>query len=307
MRTIFMLLTIFILLTLACDLSVNIVPTDEVPTVEFTPVPVIDPPTQTPESLDSPTPVVDATSLPTETLPANDGVQVFYRPLSLVLPMGLASGISAEQFSRNEGSEVAPWDVTPGHIQINLEGYLLQGKFHQPKIYVYPATSYAEMYTGAFESVRRLDNILYSPDAPNLSEPLPAVPFFIAQQVFASNIQAISFLDGGGVRFLTEYAQYPASVNNHDLFYNFQGLTRDGNYYIIAILPITAPVLAETSDGGAVIPPGGVPYPDITSPNPDIQNYYASVSDLLDSLPPDAFSPTLSKLDALIQSIQVIP
>ncbi|HEX9387675.1 MAG TPA: hypothetical protein VF918_15235, partial [Anaerolineales bacterium] len=64
----------------------------------------------------------------------------------------------------------------------------------------------------------------------------------------------ISFQNGQGVRFLTEYAQYAASANNHDLFYHFQGLTRDGAYYIIAILPITVPVLAETSDGGAVLP-----------------------------------------------------
>jgi hypothetical protein len=62
------------------------------------------------------------------------------------------------------------------------------------------------------------------------------VPFFNAAQVFASNIKVISFQNGKGVRFLTEYAQHAASANNHNLFYYFQGLTGDGAYYIIAIL-----------------------------------------------------------------------
>jgi hypothetical protein len=148
---------------------------------------------------------------------------------------------------------------------------------------------------------------LYSPDAPNLNEPLPAVPFFNAAPVFASNVQAISFQGGGGVRFLTEYAQYPAPVNNHDLFYHFQGLSRDGAYYIIAIFPITTPVLAETSDAGAVIPPGGVAYPDTAGSNPDFQNYYASVTNLLNAASLDAFTPALGQLDALIQSMLIAP
>ena len=71
------------------------------------------------------------------------------------------------------------------------------------------------------------------------------------------------------MRFLTEYAQYTAPVNNHELFYHFQGVTRDGAYYIIAIFPITVPVLAETSDAAAALPPGGIAYPDITDPNAD--------------------------------------
>ncbi len=248
-------------------------------------------------------PTVAPTALP----PSFEGAPVFFGPLSLVLPSGLASGISGSQFPRNEGQDLPYWEVTPGHTVLKLEGYLLQGKSHQPQIYVYPAQAYAEMVPGAFESIHRLDNILYGPDAPISVEQLPAVPFFNAQQTFASNIQKISFQNGGGVRFLTEYAQYPASVNNQDLFYHFQGVTRDGAYYIIAILPISSPALAETSDGGAVLPTGGVPYPDITSPNPDMPGYYNAVTALLNAKSPDAFAPALNQLDALIQSMQIKP
>jgi hypothetical protein len=228
-----------------------------------------------------------------------------FGPLSLVLPPGLASGINGNQVPRNEGQDLPYWEVTPGHTVLKLEGYPLQGKFHQPQIYIYPAQAYAEMVPGAFESIHRLDNILYGPAAPIDVQQLPAVPFFNAQQVFASNVQKISFQNGGGVRFLTEYAQYPDSVNNQDLFYHFQGVTRDGAYYIIAILPISNPALAETSDGGAVLPTGGIPYPDITTPNPDMAGYYSAITKLLNGQSPEAFAPTINQLDSLIQSMRI--
>jgi hypothetical protein len=244
---------------------------------------------------------------PTVSEPSAHEATVSFGPLSLVLPSGLASGISGDQFPRNDGQDLPYWEVTPGHTVLKLEGYPLQGKFHQPQIFIYPAQAYAEMVPGAFESIHRLDNILYGPSAPISVEQLPAVPFFNAQQVFASNVQQVSFQNGGGVRFVTEYAQYPASANNHDLFYHFQGVSRDGAYYIIAILPISLPVLAETSDAGAALPPGGVPYPDITAPNPDMAGYNSAVTNLLNAQSPEAFAPTINQLDSLIQSMQVAP
>jgi hypothetical protein len=183
--------------------------------------------------------------------------------------------------------------------------YVLQGKSNQPQIYVYPALEYAELVPTAFESIHRLDNILYAPNAPISADQLPPVPFFNARQVFASNVQVISFQNGRGVRFLAEYAQYPVSANNTDLFYQFQGLTNDGAYYVVAILPLTAPALAETSDGGAALPAGGIPYPYFADPNADMTGYYAAVTTLLNATPPDAFYPTIGQLDSLVQSMQI--
>ncbi len=278
-----------------------------VPAATVVPTSVAKTPTEIPSSATS----IPATAVPSATAatlqPSSNGKAVFFGPLSLVLPPGLASGISGNQSPRSEGQDLPYWEVTPGHTVLKLEGYPLQGKFHQPQIYVYPAQAYAKMVPGALESIRRLDNILHSPNAPIGVEQLPAVPFFNAQQVFASNVQKISFQNGGGVRFLTEYAQYPASVNNQDLFYHFQGVTSDGAYYVIAILPISNPALAETSDSGAVVPAGGVPYPDIAAPNPDMPGYYNAVTNLLNAQSPEAFAPAISQLDSLIQSMRITP
>ncbi|MEJ2599432.1 MAG: hypothetical protein P8Z00_13940 [Anaerolineales bacterium] len=296
MKQIYLFLTsLFVLSLAACGSPVTVVEPTAIPATEI-------PASATP----LPATPIPSTEVPAATPSNLEAASVTYGPLSFILPAELGSGITGSQLPPAEGEGVAPWDVTPGHTQITLEGYPLQEKFHQPQIFVYPATAYAELFPGAFESIHRLDNILYDPAGINLDQPLPFVPFFNAAQIFASNVQAVSFQGGGGVRFVTEYAQATVTVNNHDLFYNFQGLSRDGTYYIIAIFPITAPNLAETNDLSAPVPPGGVTFPDINSANPDIQGYYAAITDLLNGTDPKAFSPTLGQLDALIQSMQIV-
>ena len=301
-KKLLLFVSLLIIVTMACDLNVYITPpTNTDPAPAKTTIPVTDDPTHVPASATA----IVATS--TSPLPSSDGVPVFFGPMSFVLPTGLASGISGSQIPRADGPDLPYWELSPGHSVLKLDGYLLQGKFHQAQIYIYPASGYAELVPGAFESMHRLRNVLNGSVSSLNAEQLPAVPFFNAAQVFASNIQTISFQNGTGVRFLTEYAQYAAPVNNHELIYHFQGFTSDGEYYIIAVLPITVPVLADTSDAGAVLPSGGIAYPDITSSNPDFQGYYASVTDLLNAASPDAFSPTIGQLDALIRSIQIMP
>ncbi len=285
-KKIFMFLSAFIVVTLACDMSVSLAP-----------------------STNTAVPQPGDTTIPSETpispLPPTTGVQVSHRPLSLVLPTGLASGVSGTDFPRVEGEDHPYWELTPGHTVVKLEGYFLQGKFHQPQIYVYPAMAYVEMFPGAFESMHRLRNVM-NPVAPITADQLPAVPFFNAAQLFASNVQAIPFQNGSGIRFLTQYDQYPAPINNNELFYHFQGFTNDAEYYIVAVLPMTAPVLAETADAGATLPAGGIQYP--ADPNPEaIQKYYEDAANLLSATPNESFTPAIGQLDALIQSIQVTP
>jgi hypothetical protein len=120
--------------------------------------------------------------------------------------------------------------------------------------------------------------------------------------MIAANIQMISFQSGKGIRALTEYAQYYAPINNNELIYQFIGLTTDEKYYIIAILPISAPFLAENEKPDAPVPTEGVPIPTDVGPN---DAYYASITEKLVALPPESFTPSLNTLDLLIQSILV--
>lgn len=292
----FSLLALFFLVTAACDLSVSLGPASQ-------PTPLQAHPTIPPT--EGPLPTLAASATPQTSF---SGVEVSTGPLHIVIPPGIANGARGNQLPRAEGETVSPWEVTPGHTQLSLEGYVLQGRTQAPRILVYPAQAYAEMYPAAFESMHRLDTIILGDPNQSLNHgELPAIPFFNTQQAFVSHAQSIAFQNGRGVRFLTEYAQYAISANNHDLFYHFQGLTSDGTYYIVAILPIRAPVLAETSDAGAPLPTGGVPYPYFADPQADMPGYYASVTDVLNATPAELFSPSIGQLDLLIQSMRITP
>ena len=108
------------------------------------------------------------------------------------------------------------------------------------------------------------------------------------------------FASGSGIRYLTEYAQYYAPVNNTDLFYTYQGLTGDGKYWISAILPINNPILPAD----AVNPPGGMSWEEFTA---NYQTYMADMINQLNSQTSESYSPNLAALDALVASITIQP
>ncbi len=236
--------------------------------------------------------------------PAFSGTPLQFANLSLTIPPGLAVGGSGVQIPPASGDNVEPWGVTPGHNELTLTGYALPDRFHEPKIYVYPAQGFAALNNGAADNILRLQTILANPNAPLSEDKIPFVPFFNAGAVFTAQTKVIPFQDGLGVRMLTQYAQAVTNVNNHEMFYHFQGLTKDGQTYIIVILPASAPFLAENWE--APVPPDGIPFPGYQDPNADFEAYYQQVITRLDSTPPDTFNPPLTTLDALVESLDIV-
>ncbi len=237
----------------------------------------------------------------TEATTQAGGTPVSFERVSFVVPNEVGTGATTEKMTAVESNTDAPWDVAPTHSRFTLSGYPLQEKFHEPRIFVYPAGEYAGVNPTAAEQIDRLRKALMG--ATLLAETLPTVPFFNAAPLIAAQIKIIPFQNGGGaVRSLTQYAQYAAPINNNELFYHFQGLSGDGNYYVVGILPVTAAILPEDENPEASVPEGGVPIPTAVGPN-DV--YYFSVIEKLNSLSPDAFTPSLSALDALVQSLVI--
>ena len=247
----------------------------------------------------TPTPVLPTgTPIVTPAATVVEGNLVTINNVSLTIPEALANDPGLEMVSAT--TDGAPWELVPDHIKITLTGYSLEGKFHQPQIFVYPAEEYARINPIAAEQIDRLKKILAG--SPPLKETLPRVPFFNAEMQIAANVQTITFQSGSGVRHLTQYSQYLAPINNHELIYQFAGLTTDEQYFILAILPITAPVLAEDEKPDAPVPSEGVPIPTDVGPN---EAYYALITEKLVSLDADSYTPSLNTLDALIQSILI--
>jgi hypothetical protein len=256
----------------------------------------------------APSPTVNAEppAIPTESsLP---GTEVSFDRLSLVIPTGIAAGGSGTIMPEAKGDDVAPWDVAPAHIQFTLDGYAMKDKLYQPQLYVYPAQAYAQLQERgtAAQSLDRLNALLAQSAMINVKE-LPQVPFFNVTQVLAAQVKVIPFQQGRGVRMVTEYAGGRAIINNHELIYHFEGLTDDGQYYVVAILPVTAPGLPEDGQPGGEVPQGGVAVPDFTDLNANWMGYFGEARQMLQDLEPGAYTPNLEQLDALIGSLTIAP
>ena len=257
-----------------------------------------------PTMVASPTARVEPSPVPREV--SFTGTAVSFDKLSMVIPTGLATGGSGALIPEAKGDNVAPWDVAPEHIQFKLDSYVLEDKFFEPQIYVYPAQAYAELQErgSAAQSLERLRAVLAQSSMVNVKE-LPSVPFFSVSQALAAQVKVIPFQRGRGVRMVTEYAMGRAIINNHELIYHFEGLTDDGQSYVIVILPVTAPGLPEGGQPGGVVPPGGVPVPDFNDVNADWMGYYGDARQMLQDLDLDAYNPHLNQLDALIGSLSI--
>src|SRR5258706_14111 len=132
------------------------------------------------------------------------------------------------------------------------------------------------------------------PATPTIT-PFPGIPvsYTKAAQLFASNRKVIHFRNGQGVRYITEFAQYPAPINNHDVFYYFSGLTDNKKFYIMIILPINTNQLPENAQ-------------TVKTQPSDMQQYYLNITTLLNNTQADAFIPNIDLLDTLISSINII-
>jgi hypothetical protein len=241
-----------------------------------------------------------STLVSTEAPVEGSEIPVSFEYASFIVPNGLAAGAEPEVVPAVGEDSGSPWEAAPAHLRFMLTGYQLQDKFHEPEIFIYPADEFAQANSNAAEQIDRVRRILTG--LPPMPETLPHVPFFNAGPLIAANIKIIPFQNGSGVRALTQYAQYSAPINNREIFYHFQGLTSDNKYYVIAILPITAPMLPEDEKADATVPEGGVPIPTDMGPS---DTYYVSVIEKLNSLAPAAYQPSLNALDALIESLLV--
>lgn len=226
--------------------------------------------------------------------------------LSVVIPPQLGTGLEAKVIEAVPSSEGMPWwEIAPAYHQYLIQGYVWQNAFHKPAIYVYPADEYAQVNEDVANRINALKEIVNAP-SPLLPETLPFLPTFNAAQVFYAKPQAVSFQNGSGIRYITQYGQAPLPINNSEVFYTFQGLTSDGKYYVSAVLPIQHPLLVADATQDAVTPAGGVPF----EWNPDtfefVEGYLDSITVVLNTADPNSFNPTLPLLDQMIGSIQVV-
>ena len=277
------------LVLLSCNLSAPSQPTVAPSVITVNAVPQ---PTETPPPPASPTVPPPPTESPTPALPFIEyqGVRFSYAPM-------LAANVSVETVPASPDSNDAPyWDRFPEHLKFTLNGYLLANTFHEPHIWVYPVQELQQKSEGGAIAFMELHQLLA--DHPQAPESLPMMPIFNAAQLLRAQVGYLRFGNGEGVRYLTEYAQYTAPINNKDLFYTFQGLTDDERYYVAAVLPIHHPNLptdAETFMQGR----DWGQFSDVYQP------YLEEMTRQLNGFDANSFSPSLSQLDDIFRSLTI--
>jgi hypothetical protein len=205
---------------------------------------------------------------------------------------GVAQRFTSQVVAAVPVSADAPWwQVMPQYTLLTLEGYPISNRV-TPQIYIYPVKDLGVNQT-AQQAAQDLQVLLQSRQT---GETLPCLPLLGDVQMMHAQVQYLDFQNGKGVRFLTQYANGIVPINNHELFYAYQGLTDDGLYYVAVVLAVNLPGLP--ADATAM---DGLP----TDFMANYLQYKADTVGMLDQQPASAYSPDLSTLDAMMQSMVI--
>ena len=186
----------------------------------------------------------------------------------------------------------------PQYTQVILTTYQT-GSSVSPEIDVFSVQSYNEDFPP--DGISKFQSDLQALiDGGTPGDSLPFLNPDESAQIIHAQYQVLHGPSGSGIRYLTESAQNYAVIDNHDLFYTYQGLTSDDKYAITAILPVSNPILPNHGDTY----PGGETFQQFSDA---FTTYIADTKAQLDAQAPTSYSPSLGLLDALIQSIHIQP
>jgi hypothetical protein len=135
---------------------------------------------------------------------------------------------------------------------------------------------------------------------PLTDEPaLPFLPWINAKQSFCAQPQIIDFSGGKGIRYLSYYSQGLNPVLDKQVFYTFQGLTEDGQFYVSALFPVQTGIFPAEPSLCSVCG-------DLNS-DPSVEMTTLLITQLteLNAQAADRFTPSLAMLDELVRSIRI--
>lgn len=167
----------------------------------------------------------------------------------------------------------------------------------EPQLLIYPIADLTALHPTTAEIITQLQTLLTSRETA-VSAPLPMIPPFPAVEMFHSQLTYLEFQNGSGIRFLTQYAQGLMPVTNETLFYTFQGLTTDGNFYVAAFFPVFSPLLPPTNADVDT---------QLLETADAYTTYLNGIVELLNGLNSSDFQPDIALYDQTLQSLLVAP
>jgi putative hemolysin len=189
--------------------------------------------------------------------------------------------------------------ASPAAIRFLLDGATAPDYLdpHLTQVLVYKADEWAQLDPSIAQNITALKTLLAAKPS-TIAGSIPVLPPIPAAQVFHVKPQYLNFKNGTGVGFITYYAQDVSPVMASGLFYTFQGLTNDGQYYVAVFGPAMTALLP--TDPTAAM--GGQSYDEWAK---NYETYLADLVAQLNGLLPAAYTPDLTLIDELVKSIEV--
>jgi len=244
----------------------------------------------------------------------------FGREISLAYDTSLASGVETRLISEVPISDQVMYaESHPAYAQFHFTGYqdgrsyqlpLLPVENNIAQVMIFRIADFPGYGNNVLEGfpnqLQTLKAMLESGVNPTVcAQPLqgdsglPFLPWVNSQQSLCSQPQIIDFHGGKGIRYLTYNSQDPSPVLDQRIFYTFQGLTEDGQFYVSVVFPV------ETG----IFPTEPPPCPKCGQPDynpfPEWQALLQEQLVRLNAQPAEQFNPSLGVLDELIQTIEI--
>lgn len=232
------------------------------------------------------------------------GVSFSYNPqiFSEVEPEDVVDEVPLER------EEDKPGENFPKHISFKLK---IAKQNREATVKIISIDDYRRMYSVSHHYTKIFDeNIKDSQKALKdekfrVKGEVPFIPFYDAHQTITARVKHLSFENGNGIFFLTQYNQDSANpVNNDELTYFYQGISADGKKYVLAEYPASAAFLPKDNQADE-FEGYKIPYPLSDSDVKNYKEYVAKITKRLENLSPDEFEPNLKAFEEIIRSLKI--
>lgn len=214
-----------------------------------------------------------------------------------------------------ENADYKPDGVRPRHVSLKFTGDYaedIQPDSYLNEINVYPVDEFRQAFAVRKDLMESFDDEIktlrkiISQDSPQTTaKQFPFLLFFEYSPAITVHPKNISFKNGGGTSYITQFDIEPSSIDSENLTYVFQGLTNDGKYYISAFFPVKARNLNEKDLRQKF---AALKLPVVVTNDRDFarfKNYRLSVQKLLDKQKAEDFEPNLNEIEKTISSLEV--
>ena len=168
---------------------------------------------------------------------------------------------------------------------------------------IYDAQRYADAFEGFAYNVELMQTAIANGQ-------LGGFPTVGAAVLMKSQVRPLTFQNGSGFRGIVTRGQDSYLANNESIVYDFHGLTDDGKYYIRARFPVDwaylmDSYLPESNTNEDAILPTNLDPDSLDGNRANMMAYNQALEPLMDDAPNSEFTPNLSLLDTLVESILV--